>query len=197
MKGPGPLLARRDCSASLYEVSGGRARVEASFLSTDHLIWLRLEIDPKRQRVTRAEAGMEVFPCRRCPKALPQARRLRGLRLDAEAVDETSRRLGGAAGCLHLRELGRTAMAMAAEALIGYPEGFGLLGTRNGDLFHEMRRELVERHWKGRCIAYPADEGDVCRECLECTHACGRGERRRARGALRAGPPARSVPSQR
>lgn len=182
----GTLLARKDISVSLYETSGGLACLEGSFLSADHLISLRMAVNPRRARVVRAEGGMEMFPCRRCPRALRRVQRLRGLSIGGNSIEEVSRRLGGAAGCIHLRELGRTMMAMAAEALIGYREGFGLMGSRHGDLFQEVRRELVEKHWKGMCVAYPKDEGDVCRECMECPHPCGRGQRRVARQAIAA-----------
>lgn len=180
----GVLVGGRNLSVSLYELPRDQARVEGSFLSADHLISLRLIVDLRRARIARAEGGLEAFPCRRCPRAARRIRRLRGVAVGLGSVEEVSRRLGGPSGCVHLRELGRALMVAAAEALIGHREGFGLMGSRHGDLFEEVRRELVEKHWKGQCVAYPVGEGDVCRECLECSHPCGRGQRRRATATL-------------
>lgn len=182
--GPGTLLARRDLSVLLYEQPGGQARLEGSDLSPDHLISLRLVVDPVRARVTAADGEMSLFPCRRCPRALRRVKGLSGLRVGVKSIETVTRRLGGPEGCLHLQALGRLMMETAAEALIGHREGFGLMGSRNGDLFEEFRRELVEKHWKGQCVAYPEGEEDVCRECLECTHPCARGQRRRAKGLM-------------
>lgn len=69
-----------------------------------HNMWLRLTLDDTC-RVVDVEAVMDAFPMDGCPGGATQMKKLIGLKIDGGWRSEVQRRIGGALGCTHLREL--------------------------------------------------------------------------------------------
>lgn len=69
-----------------------------------HEMWVRLTIDDELV-VHDAEAATEHAPFKVCPQAAPPMEQLKGLRIGSGWRREINKRVGGTAGCTHLREL--------------------------------------------------------------------------------------------
>ncbi len=69
-----------------------------------HGMWLRLTVDEQRN-VIACEAANDYTPYSICPTAAPNFSRLAGLQIKPGFLKEAAKRIGGTAGCTHLREL--------------------------------------------------------------------------------------------
>jgi hypothetical protein len=69
-----------------------------------HGMWFRLTVDEKR-RIVASEASSDYTPYAICPTATPNFSRLAGLEIKPGFLKEAAKRVGGTAGCTHLREL--------------------------------------------------------------------------------------------
>ena len=69
-----------------------------------HGMWLRLTVDETMQ-ITACEAATDHSPYDICPRAAPNFASLAGLKIKPGFLREVTHRVGGAAGCTHLREL--------------------------------------------------------------------------------------------
>lgn len=69
-----------------------------------HGMWLRLTVDEHRRIIT-SEAASDYTPYSICPTAAPNFARLAGLQIKPGFLKEAAKRIGGTAGCTHLREL--------------------------------------------------------------------------------------------
>ena len=69
-----------------------------------HGMWLRLTLD-ETMLIVGCEAATDHAPYTMCPQAAPNFARLTGLRIKAGFLREVTHRVGGVAGCTHLREL--------------------------------------------------------------------------------------------
>jgi hypothetical protein len=69
-----------------------------------HGMWMRMTVDD-RLTVVACEAASDHTPYAICELAAPNFARLAGLRIKAGFLREAAARIGGTAGCTHLREL--------------------------------------------------------------------------------------------
>ena len=69
-----------------------------------HGMWLRLTLDD-HMIIRSAEAATDFAPYGICPQAAPNFARLEGLRIGRGFLKQAAERVGGTAGCTHLREL--------------------------------------------------------------------------------------------
>jgi hypothetical protein len=69
-----------------------------------HGMWMRMTIDD-RLLIVACEAASDHTPYAICQLAAPNFTRLAGLRIKAGFLREAAARIGGTAGCTHLREL--------------------------------------------------------------------------------------------
>jgi hypothetical protein len=69
-----------------------------------HGMWLRLTVD-ERRCIVACEAASDFTPYAVCPAAAPNFSRLAGLSIRPGFLREAAKRIGGTAGCTHLREL--------------------------------------------------------------------------------------------
>jgi Protein of unknown function (DUF2889) len=67
-------------------------------------MWLRLTIDGA-MRIVDVDAVSDKTPYVMCPVAAPNFSRLVGLTIKSGFLREANQRVGGTAGCIHLREL--------------------------------------------------------------------------------------------
>lgn len=116
------LLHARDITIRGYQRSDGRFDIEAHLVDTKsysfpnedrgeipageplHEMWLRLTVD-ENLVIEASEAVTEHGPYAICPAAAPNFARLAGLRIGRGFLKAAAERVGGVAGCTHLREL--------------------------------------------------------------------------------------------
>jgi hypothetical protein len=135
-----------DVEANLIDVKTDNFdRTRGRSFAGEHLhnMWLRLTLDDTCT-VRNVEAVMDAFPMEGCPGAELQMKKLIGLKIGGGWRAEVQRRIGGALGCTHLREL---LGPMATTALQGInPE------LRKRDLGRKSKYQ------KGSCWAKSDDE---------------------------------------
>jgi hypothetical protein len=81
-----------------------------------HDMWLRMTITVERE-IIACEAAMDSTPFFACPGAAPNFARLAGLRIEAGFIRKALERVGGSAGCTHLRELLQQVGTVAFQTL--------------------------------------------------------------------------------
>lgn len=69
-----------------------------------HGMWLRMTVD-ERLRIVACEAASDETPYAVCKLAAPNFARLAGLQIKPGFLRDAAARIGGTAGCTHLREL--------------------------------------------------------------------------------------------
>jgi Protein of unknown function (DUF2889) len=170
---PRTLLHRRDIQLRGYHRDDGLFDIEAHLLDTKadafehdthgtvpggtplHGMWVRLTID-EEMVVVRAEAASDHTPYAICPSAAPNFTRLAGLKIGPGFNRAVAERVGGTAGCTHLREVLGQMATVAYQTL--YP--FRAVKERAeaarrvaaGEPPPRQRPGLV-----GSCIAYAPD----------------------------------------
>ena len=108
-----------------------------------HDMWVRLTLDTKF--VIRAiESSMDAYPRSNCPLAVNPMKELVGLKIGAGWQGEVRKRIGGALGCTHLRELLAPMATTSMQAMGGVLRSRGTGQPRQG---------------KGSCYA-KSDEAD-------------------------------------
>lgn len=98
----------------------GQTNYDRGFIAAGepiHDMWVRLTVDPA-MTITKAAAASEKTPYVMCPTAAPNFSRLEGLTIKGGFLKEANQRVGGTAGCTHLRELLQQ-MATTAFQTIG------------------------------------------------------------------------------
>ncbi len=116
------LLHARDITIRGYRRSDGRYDIEAHLVDTKsysfpnedrgtipageplHDMWVRLTVD-EDLTITASEATTMHGPYAICPGAAPGFSRLAGLKIGRGFLRAAAERVGGVAGCTHLREL--------------------------------------------------------------------------------------------
>lgn len=116
------LLHSRDIVLRGYRRADGLCDIEAQLTDTKtyrsanrdrgyvdagepiHGMWLRLTLDEER-RIVACEAASDHTPYAICAAAAPNFSSLAGLTIRPGFLKEAARRVGGTAGCTHLREL--------------------------------------------------------------------------------------------
>lgn len=159
---PRRALHRRDISITGYAREDGLYDVEAQLTDTKtdpmvngdrgeiapgeplHGMWLRLTIREDME-VVACEAASDFTPYAPCPAAAPNFARLAGLRIGPGFNKAVQERVGGVAGCTHLRELLAQMATVAFQTL--YP-----IRVRKEREAPGTRPRLL-----GTCIAYAED----------------------------------------
>ena len=116
------LLHSRDIELRGYRRADGLYDIEAQLTDTKtygsanfdrgyinagepvHGMWLRMTVD-ERRHIVACEAASDHTPYAICPTAAPNFARLAGLQIKPGFLKEAAKRIGGTAGCTHLREL--------------------------------------------------------------------------------------------
>ncbi len=97
-----------DIEAHLTDIkSYGQANFDRGYIEAEdpvHDMWLRLTIDEK-MHIQAVEAVSDKTPYAVCPAAAPNFSKLAGLQIKAGFLRDVTHRVGGTAGCTHLREL--------------------------------------------------------------------------------------------
>lgn len=146
----------------LYDIEGHLTDTKtAGFESMDrgrvepgeplHGMWLRLTVD-EGMVIRAVEASSDFTPYAICPAAAANFTRLAGLRIGPSFTRAVKERVGGTAGCTHLREM------LAQLATVA----FQTIGGRNDNPNHT----LVDT-----CLAWAADGPVVRRHWPEAAEA--------------------------
>ncbi|WP_135468599.1 DUF2889 domain-containing protein [Crenalkalicoccus roseus] len=120
-----------------------------------HGMWLRLTVD-EEMTIVACEASSDHTPYALCPQAAPNFARLAGLRIGPGFSRAVAERVGGTAGCTHLRELLGQMATTAYQTL--YP--FRARREREEAARRAAAGETPPRERPalvGTCIAYAPD----------------------------------------
>ena len=148
------LISKRDITIELFQLENGNAHLEANFLDPYHLIRMEMEVEPNSRKIVKATATMPNSPFRACPVVLKRMSSLRGLVIGKGVMREVAKRVGGALGCVHLRELTLEVINFAATSLIGYDQGLGLMSKAYSQKSDEERFQMSKDMLKGTCRIY-------------------------------------------
>lgn len=130
-----------------------------------HGMWLRLTVDD-RMMIHAAEAATDFAPYAVCPQAAPNFARLEGLRIGRGFLKQAAERVGGTAGCTHLRELLQQ-IGTTAYQTIGPARAQHRMPTGQTVSAEELDRRTSEEFGGPKallntCLAY-AEDGPVVR----------------------------------
>jgi hypothetical protein len=124
-----------------------------------HGMWLRLTVDVD-MHIVSCEASSDFTPYDICPGAAPNFSGLAGLKIGPGFVKRVQERVGGTAGCTHLRELLGQMATTVFQTL--YPVRRGRERAAAARLLAEQGAGKVPHHnpkpeLLGTCIAYAPD----------------------------------------
>ena len=163
------LLHLRDIALRGYRRADGLFDIEAQLTDTKtypianrergeippgeplHGMWLRLTID-EDMTVLACEAAADFTPFPACPQAAPNFARLAGLRIGPGFNRAVQERVGGVAGCTHLREL------LAQMATVAFQTLTAVRRQREAVAAAADKQPALI----GTCLAY-APDGEVVR----------------------------------
>ncbi len=150
----------------------GQANYDRGWIGPEdpmHEMWLRFTMDDT-MLIHAVEAASDKTPYAACPAAAPNFSRLAGLRIKAGFLREAANRVGGSAGCTHLRELLQQMATTAFQTIKPYVvtrqlrrDGVGIDEPHTDTLDHQITNQWgpLERIVNS-CMAYD-DKGDVVR----------------------------------
>ena len=167
------LLHLRDITLRGYRRADGLFDIEAHLLDTKsyafendarglmpagtplHGMWLRLTVD-EEMTILACEASSDHTPYALCPGAAPNFARLAGLRIGPGFSRAVAERVGGTAGCTHLRELLGQMATVAYQTLYPYrARKEREEAARRAAAGEQPPREMPAL--VGTCIAYAPD----------------------------------------
>jgi hypothetical protein len=140
-----------------------RGRIEAG--EALHGMWMRMTVD-ESLTIVSCEAATDDSPYAICPQAAPNFARLAGLRIGRGFLKEANARVGGPAGCTHLRELLQQIATVAFQTVLP-------LRRHKPDARDESLDARVAASWGGAtallntCLAYASDSPVVKRRWPE------------------------------
>jgi hypothetical protein len=111
-----------------------------------HDMWVRLTLDTSFV-IKDVASAIDAFPRSECPHAVNPMQDLIGIKIGAGWQAEVRKRIGGALGCTHLRELLAPMATTAMQAMGGVLRSRGAGGPNHG---------------RGTCFA-KSDDGDRAR----------------------------------
>jgi hypothetical protein len=165
---PRERLHRRDITLTGYRRADGLFDIEAEITDTKtyrltlehreaapgeplHRMLMRLTVD-ENLTIVAAEATTEAGPYFTCTGGAASFTRLAGLRIGAGFVREAMARLGGPAGCTHIRELVQQMGTVAFQTLFGQrsrPPDEAAVAARMVNSCHAFAADgpVVQRRW--------------------------------------------------
>ncbi len=141
------LIGQRNFNIELYEDESDYLVMVGTMLDTHHLIKLELTLFMPDEQITRSRLQMSQVPFPVCREIEPLADRLVGLRIQRGVVNEIGRRVGGHAGCSHIKELAMNLVYFAASNLVGRQVN---IDGKSPDERFELTKELLN----DSCLAY-------------------------------------------
>jgi len=127
-----------------------------------HGMWMRMTVD-EGLTIVACEAATDHSPYALCPSAAPNFARLAGLRVRPGFLKEANARVGGTAGCTHLREL------LQQMATTAYQAVYGVRARRERVTSDDQDRRIIDLQGGppsilNTCVAYGTDSPVVRRK---------------------------------
>ncbi len=148
------LAAQRNISIELYEDGPENIVVLGTMLDNEHLIKLEITINLPDEQITDSNLNMIRIPFPVCKEVTMIADRLIGLRVERGVLSEVGRRVGGQAGCLHIKELAMSIVNFAGAYLVQRRAGIDPKSQEYVQAPAEERFRITKDVLKGSCIAY-------------------------------------------
>jgi long-subunit acyl-CoA synthetase (AMP-forming) len=148
------LTGQRNFNIELYENGSDEMLLVGTILDNDHLIKLELTIYLPDEQITRSRLDMIRVPFPVCREIEPIADRLVGLRIERGVLSEITRRVGGHAGCSHIKELATNLVYFAASGLVRHRLGVDPMSTDFDYRSPEERFMLTKELLSDSCLAY-------------------------------------------
>jgi long-subunit acyl-CoA synthetase (AMP-forming) len=148
------LTGQRHFNIELYENGSDEMLLLGTILDNDHLIKLELTLYVPDEQITRSKLEMIHVPFPVCREIEPFADRLVGLRVERGVLNEIARRVGGHAGCSHLKELATNLVYFAATGLVRRRLGVDPMSTEYFQKSPEERFKLTKGLLSDSCLAY-------------------------------------------
>lgn len=154
-----------DIEAHLTDVkSYGQTNYDREYIEAGepiHDMWLRLTLD-EDYVILAVEACSDLTPYNTCPAAAPNFQRLTGIRIKPGFMREVTHRVGGVAGCTHLRELLQQMATTAFQTINSERTRREMTSDGHDSQFHgddAFDRRISEKWDGGRkilntCLAY-------------------------------------------
>ena len=148
------LTAQRNISIELFEAGRDDVVLVGTLLDQEHLIKLELNIHLPDEQITNSSLSMIRVPFPVCHEVDAIAERLVGLRIERGVLTEIGRRVGGSAGCSHIKELATGIVQYVASYLVGRRSGVQPLSTEYSTRPPEERFRLTKDLLRDSCLAY-------------------------------------------
>jgi long-subunit acyl-CoA synthetase (AMP-forming) len=148
------LTGQRNFNIELYENGSDEMLLVGTILDNDHLIKLELTVYLPDEQITRSKLDMIRVPFPVCREIEPIADRLIGLRIQRGVLSEITRRIGGHAGCSHIKELATNLVYFAASGLVRRRLGVDPMSTDFDYKSPEERFMLTKELLSDSCLAY-------------------------------------------
>jgi long-subunit acyl-CoA synthetase (AMP-forming) len=148
------LTGQRNFNIELYEDGSNEMLLVGTMLDNDHLVKLELTLYLPDEQITRSKLDMVRVPFPVCREVEPLADRLVGLRVERGVLNEIARRVGGHAGCSHLKELATNLVYFAATGLVRRRLGVDLASTDYAYKPPEERFKMTKELLSDSCLAY-------------------------------------------
>ncbi|MHC4101724.1 MAG: AMP-binding protein [Planctomycetota bacterium] len=148
------LAAQRNISIELFETGREDIVLVGTLLDQDHLIKLELTVHLPDEQITQSRLNMIRVPFPVCHEVEKTAERLVGLRIERGVLNEIGARVGGSAGCSHIKELATGIMHFVASFLVGKRAGVDPLTTEFTHTPPEERFRLTKDLLRDSCLAY-------------------------------------------
>ncbi len=148
------LLTKRDINLNLYLLDNGNGLAEGVMSDVGHLISLTLEINPETRSIEDAKCEIVISPFALCKAVEALDKKLVGLKIERGITKKIFKALGGATGCVHLRELALELINFIANSLAGMGEGFSVIQPSFSRKDPQTRHNNTYESLKNSCFAY-------------------------------------------
>ncbi|MHC4127732.1 MAG: AMP-binding protein, partial [Planctomycetota bacterium] len=148
------LTAQRNITIELFETGKEDVVLVGTLLDHEHLVKLELTVHLPDEQIIQSRASMIRVPFPVCHEVELIAERLVGLRIERGVLPEIDQRVGGSAGCSHIKELATGIMHFAASYLVGRRTGVDPLRTGYTHTPPEERFRLTKDLLRDSCLAY-------------------------------------------
>jgi hypothetical protein len=148
------LSAQRNISIELFEVGDDDVLLVGTMLDHEHLIKLELNVHLPDEQITQSRLNMIRVPFPVCHEVEVVAERLVGLRIERGVLTEIGHRVGGSAGCSHIKEIATAIVHFVASYLARLRAGVDPLPADYTSTPPEGRFRLTKELLRDSCLAY-------------------------------------------
>lgn len=148
------LTAQRNFTIELYYADADNMVVIGTMLDDDHLVKLEMGIYLPDEQITQSRLDMIRVPFPVCREVESVAERLVGLRIERGVLNEIGKRVGGRAGCSHIKEIATNIIYFAASHLVRRRSGADPTGADFILKPPEERFLLTKDLLRDSCLAF-------------------------------------------